>query len=139
VKPRPTPTRSSRRLLRTPSDTRGDVARQYDRPIDDVSSSDVFGAASLAELVTGFEAAGFRGQMAARPGGRLVCFVCHREFAAGDADLVAMRRTEGASDPGDMVAVLALKCPHCGTKATAVLGFGPESDEDDAEVLRLLN
>lgn len=49
-----------------------------------------------------------------------------------------MRRTEGASDPSDMVAVVAVKCPHCGTKATAVLGFGPESDEDDAEVLRRL-
>ncbi|MDQ6927729.1 MAG: hypothetical protein M3159_03595 [Actinomycetota bacterium] len=89
--------------------------------------------------MAGFEAAGFRGQMAARPGGRLVCFVCHREFDAGDADLVAMRRTEGASDPGDMVAVVAIRCPHCGSKATAVLGFGPESDEDDAEVLRRLS
>jgi hypothetical protein len=116
-------------------------AVQYDGTIpdiDDKSSSDVFGAASLAELVAGFEAAGFRGQMAARPGGRLVCFVCHREFDAGDADLVGTRRTEGASDPGDMVAVVGLKCPQCGTKATAVLGFGPEADEDDAEVLRRL-
>lgn len=77
--------------------------------------------------------------MAARPGGVLVCFVCHREFDAGAADLVAMRRTEGASDPGDMVAVAALKCPNCGTKATAVLGYGPEAEEDDAEVLRRLS
>lgn len=38
-----------------------------------------------------------------------------------------------------MIAIAAVKCPNCGTKGTAVLGFGPEADEDDAEVLRRLS
>jgi hypothetical protein len=50
-----------------------------------------------------------------------------------------LRRIEGASDPADMIAIAAVKCPNCGTKGTAVLGFGPEADEDDAEVLRRLS
>ena len=49
-----------------------------------------------------------------------------------------MRRTEGVSDPDDMLAVVALTCPQCGAAATAVLGYGPEAAEDDSEVLRTL-
>jgi hypothetical protein len=46
-----------------------------------------------------------------------------------------MRRTEGASDPDDMLAVVGLTCPRCGTQGTAVLGYGPEADPDDAEIV----
>jgi hypothetical protein len=49
-----------------------------------------------------------------------------------------IRRTEGASDPDDMLAVVALTCPRCQTRAAAVLGYGPEAAEDDADVLRTL-
>jgi len=81
------------------------------------------------------ETAGYTGQMAARPGGRLVCFTCHTESHASDVAVELLRRTEGASDPDDMLAVVALACPRCGTRATVVLGYGPEAGEDDAEVL----
>ncbi len=47
----------------------------------------------------------------------------------------ALRRTEGASDPADMLAVVALCCPACDTRGTAVLNYGPEATVDDAEVL----
>ena len=77
--------------------------------------------------------------MAARPGGRIICFVCRTESDARDVDLSCLRRTEGASDPADMLAVAALTCPSCGAKGTAVLNYGPESSEDDAEVLYALH
>jgi len=76
--------------------------------------------------------------MAARQGARLICFTCHTESDAADVDVESLRRTEGASDPDDMLAVVALTCPQCGTRATVVLGYGPEAAEDDAEVLLVL-
>jgi hypothetical protein len=42
---------------------------------------------------------------------------------------------EGASDPADMLAVVALVCPICKTHGTLVVGYGPEAGPDDAEVL----
>ena len=84
------------------------------------------------------EAAGFVGQVGPRPGGRLLCFTCRNESDAASFVVIDMRRTEGVSDPDDMLAVVALACPRCGTRATAVLGYGPEATEDDAEVLRAL-
>ena len=81
------------------------------------------------------EGAGFTAQMAARPGGMLLCFNCRTESPAADFDLQVQRRTEGASDPDDMLAIVGVVCPNCGARGTAVLGYGPEADEDDAEVL----
>ena len=91
--------------------------------------------ATLGEIMTTLEAAGFNGQMAARPEGRIVCLACRQESPAADFELQAMRRTEGASDPDDMLAVVGLACPSCGARGTAVLGYGPDSDPDDAEVV----
>ena len=91
--------------------------------------------ATLTEIIATLEAAGFTGQMAARPGGMLQCLTCRQESGADEFTLGAMRRTEGASDPDDMLAVVGLTCPRCGTRGTAVLGYGPETDPDDAEVV----
>jgi hypothetical protein len=94
--------------------------------------------ATLTEIISTLEAAGFTGQMAAREGGMIACLTCRQENPASDFKLGAMRRTEGASDPDDMLAVVGVSCPNCGAQGTAVLGYGPESDPDDAEVLARL-
>lgn len=52
--------------------------------------------------------------------------------------MAGLGRAEGVSDPDDMLAVVAVTCPNCGTPGTVVLGYGPESSEDDAEVLLAL-
>ncbi len=101
-------------------------------------ANDAEGASSLDEIVSELEAAGFEGQVGPRPDGRLLCFTCRTESDASAFGVTAMRRTEGVSDPDDMLAVVALTCPRCGTRATVVLGYGPEAAEDDAEVLRTL-
>ncbi len=93
---------------------------------------------TLAEILSTFELEGYKGQMAARPGGRVLCLSCRTETEAAAMHVDALRRTEGASDPDDMLAVAALQCPACRSFGTLVLGYGPESDSDDAEVLALL-
>ncbi len=92
-------------------------------------------AASVGEIISTLEAAGFTAQMAARPGGMILCFTCHQESPASEVQVEALGRTEGASDPADMLAVAGLICPRCGARGTVVLGYGPEADPDDAEVL----
>jgi hypothetical protein len=97
-------------------------------------STPAYGA-TLGEIMATLEEAGFTGQLASRPGGMILCFTCRQESPAGEFTLQAQRRTEGASDPDDMLAILGLACPKCRAQGTIVLGYGPESDEDDAEVL----
>jgi hypothetical protein len=96
-------------------------------------------ARSLSEILSMYEAQGFTSQMGTRPGGRIVCFNCHFEAPAEDFELVSLSRTEGASDPDDMLAVAALRCPKCTCQGTLVLNYGPESGEDDVDVLRRLH
>jgi hypothetical protein len=95
-------------------------------------------ARSLSEILAMYEAEGFTSQFGTRPGGRIVCFKCHFEAPAEDFELVSISRTEGASDPDDMLAVAALKCPQCQCQGTLVLNYGPEAGEDDVDVLQRL-
>ena len=92
-------------------------------------------SSTLAELLATFEVEGYRGQMAARPAGYVLCMACHQESSAEEMQVDGLERVEGASDPADMLAVVALICPVCNTHGTLVLGYGPEAEEDDAEVL----
>ena len=95
-------------------------------------------ARTLSEILAAYELEGYRGQMASRPAGRILCVSCHMESDAEEMELDAIQRVEGVSDPADMLAVAALICPVCNTQGTLVLSYGPESDPDDAEVLARL-
>jgi hypothetical protein len=95
-------------------------------------------ATPLSEAVAGFEAEGFTGQFAAREGATVVCYTCHETVPANEVELVALIRSEGASDPDDMVAVAAVICPRCGAKGTLVLKFGAIATAEDEDVLAAL-
>ena len=95
-------------------------------------------SSTLAELLASFEVEGYRTQMVARPEGHVLCTSCHRESEAAEIQVDGFERAEGASDPDDMLAVVALVCPICGAHGTLVLGYGPEASEVDAEVLARL-
>ena len=95
-------------------------------------------ARSLSEILAMYEGQGFTSQLGTRPGGRIVCFSCHFEAPAEEFELVSLSRTEGASDPDDMLAVAALRCPQCRCQGTLVLNYGPESSVEDADVLKRL-
>ena len=94
---------------------------------------------TLVEVIRRFEAQGFTAQMAAEPGCVIRCFACRADSPAGSVHLHALRRTEGASDPADMVAVAAVRCPSCGADGTVALKYGPGASVEEAEVLNLLD
>ena len=93
---------------------------------------------TLVEVIRRLEGDGYIGQMAAVDGGMIRCFTCRRDSPADTVHVQLLRRTEGASDPSDMVAVAALICPHCDAKGTVALKYGPESSPEEAEALRHL-
>ena len=99
-----------------------------------------FDGLTLTEAMRNLEAEGFTGQFIARDGGMLECTACrtrtHAKDMAGEHRLV---RLEGASDPADMIAVAALRCPSCDTRGTMVLSYGPEASLEDADILRCLD
>ena len=94
---------------------------------------------TLSEILESFELEGYRGQMAARAAGQVLCVSCHMESDAAEMQVDDLRRIEGVSDPADMMAVAALVCPLCNSQGTLVLSYGPEASPDDAEVLALLS
>lgn len=81
---------------------------------------------------------GYDGDFLVVPGGSLRCRNCDEVLPAAELDLDALRRLEGASDPADMAAVLALECPSCGAKGTALAHYGPGSTEDEDALLSAL-
>ena len=93
----------------------------------------------LVEILAAFEQEGFTCSMTALAGGTVRCGECGQSPPAGDFAVASLRRTEGASDPGDMSAIAAITCPNCGTKGTVVLRFGPEAGEADEDVLGALD
>jgi hypothetical protein len=92
-------------------------------------------ASTILDVINAYEREGFVAQVLVRDGAQLECAVCRARFDAGAADVVALQRLEGASDPDDMLAVAALVCPKCSARGTVVLGYGPTASDEDAAVL----
>src|SRR3954447_24965887 len=93
---------------------------------------------TLADVIRSYEDAGFVGQFGITEDGLLQCFACGTKSRPGDATLHSLRRMEGASDPADMLAVLAVTCPKCSTDGTVVVHYGPESEPGESAVLMAL-
>lgn len=93
---------------------------------------------TLTEVLESFELAGFGGQFVAEHDGFVRCSHCATSFPASRLVVERARRLEGASDPADMVRVIAARCGSCDRRATLVLGFGPTASEDDADVASAL-
>src|SRR6478735_1118762 len=93
---------------------------------------------TLTEVLDAYAAGGFGGSFSAAEGARLECHSCGAAFPAAEVAMSSLRRLEGASDPADMVAVVALTCPRCGSQGTTVLGFGPAAAAEDGDVLGAL-
>ena len=91
--------------------------------------------ATLTELLAAYAEGGFGGSFSVAEGAGLECHSCGARFPAAEAEMSSLRRMEVASDPADMVAVVALTCPRCATAGTAVLGFGPAASAEDGDVL----
>ncbi|HET6949455.1 MAG TPA: hypothetical protein VFI47_03710 [Acidimicrobiales bacterium] len=91
----------------------------------------------LLPVLRDFAAAGFTADLMATEGG-VFCAVCRSVSAPEDLLVHWVRRLEGASDPADMLAVVGATCRGCGSDGTLVLGFGPDADPAEADVLGAL-
>lgn len=103
-------------------------------------ASPIFGAPSdnttLTHVLRTCAANGFGADL--RPVGHdglVHCPACGNESPIEDFTEVAQRRMEGASDPADMLIVVAGRCPVCGTGGAVALSYGPEAGERDSDVV----
>lgn len=90
---------------------------------------------TLTEVVDGYRAAGYDGDFFAEEDARVRCGSCQSLMPADQLTKYSMRRLEGASDPDDMVAVVATVCPQCDAHGTLVLGLGPMASGSDGAVM----
>lgn len=75
------------------------------------------------------------------PGGEpdlLRCTACGTVTGIGHFTVHDERRAEGASDPDDMVLVVAAQCPTCDARGAIVLGYGPNASDTDADLIQAM-
>ena len=66
---------------------------------------------------------------------RIRCSNCQGLRHASEYSMDALRRIEGASDPDETAAVIALRCPACDAQGTMVLNYGPSGSPEEGDVL----
>lgn len=93
---------------------------------------------TMLEVLDSYQRAGYRGDFSVDDDALVLCHTCRTHSDPCDLDEVSLRRLEGASDPADMMAVVALNCPHCHTAGVLLLNYGPEATAQQAHVLRAL-
>jgi len=96
------------------------------------------GGTTLTEVLAGYANGGFNGSFSAIDGAKVECHQCNATSDAAAVKMSSLRRLEGASDPDDMMAVVAIECPACNARGTLVLGFGPTASAEDSDVLKVL-
>lgn len=94
---------------------------------------------TLLEVIRRLDEQGYGAQFAAERDRMIRCFSCRRESPAVEVHRDVLCRTEGASDPDDMVAVAAIRCPACAAHGTVALKYGPGATPEEADVLELLD
>ena len=93
---------------------------------------------TITDVLEGYAQGGFAGHFDVTDQCQIECLNCGTVSEPEAVPMSSLRRLEGASDPADMVAVVALTCPSCGTRGTVTLGYGPMASEQDADVLKNL-
>jgi hypothetical protein len=65
----------------------------------------------------------------------VTCMTCDSVLEPSGIRVHALRRLEGASDPDDMTAVLAVSCSVCAAKGAIVVPYGPTADDAASALL----
>ncbi len=91
---------------------------------------------TLVEVLHGYEDAGWTTDFEVLEDGSVRCGTCQVVTPPNAVVIQALRRLEGASDPADMLAVLAVRCPSCGGRGVVVVNFGPEMTEGQVRLLQ---
>jgi hypothetical protein len=89
---------------------------------------------TLMEVLDGYRTAGFAIDIFAEDGATVRCGSCDSVMAAAKLTMHSVRRLEGASDPADMMAVIATSCPVCASQGTMVLAYGTNASPEEGEV-----
>jgi hypothetical protein len=89
---------------------------------------------TVTAVLNSFERRGFTEQLIPLDGAVIECCGCGTRSPVGSFTIEGARRLEGASDPDDMVTVIAARCPQCARVGTVVLGYGPSASEIDADI-----
>jgi hypothetical protein len=95
-------------------------------------------AQTLTDALKAFDEAGYTSQFKVLEFARVQCLTCREEFAAHEVAMESLRRLEGASDPADMLAVVALTCPRCAAQGTLILNYGPDASLEESQLLLAL-
>jgi hypothetical protein len=89
----------------------------------------------LVAVLADLQSEGFDVQFTATAAGGIECANCGATSPGDSVDVVRRRRMEGASDPDDMMTVIAAACPSCGRRGTLVMGYGPNASEADIALM----
>jgi hypothetical protein len=93
---------------------------------------------TMTEVLRQLGLAGYDAQLIVTDDSSVLCARCGVSSEARDVTVHSRRRMEGASDPADMVVVLAAACPACGARGTLVMGYGPNASGPEGDVQRAL-
>ena len=89
---------------------------------------------SLREALDRLATGGYDAEFVVRDR-QLTCTGCDAPVGAGDVVIDDLVRFEGDSDPDEQLVVYAISSGPCGRKGTLTVGFGPEIDADDLEIV----
>lgn len=104
-------------------------------PVPGAPSDNTTVTAELEEL----RRQGYDGDFVLREGPIACCRTCDHCVGPAALEVDVFRRLEGASEPDEMSAILALTCRECGSKGSIVIAFGPNASEREAELLQHLD
>lgn len=93
---------------------------------------------TITDVLEGYAQGGFSSSFDVTGASALECHECGAVSSPNDVSMSSLRRLEGASDPDDMVAVVAITCPACSARGTVILGFGPTATPEESDVLKEL-
>jgi hypothetical protein len=90
-------------------------------------------------MLNSLAAEGFAHQFTPVEGAAVECSQCDARVDAASLDVASIRRLEGASDPDDMMSLVAARCPNCDARGTLLLGYGVNATVDDADISQSLD
>jgi hypothetical protein len=93
---------------------------------------------TLTSVLAGYEESGFDAAFAPMDDAAVECLTCGTTMPAARFTMLSLRRLEGASDPDDMMAVVAITCPICSAQGVLILGYGPMASARDSDILVVL-
>jgi len=105
----------------------------------DPTSAPVPGAPSDNTTAVGeldqLRAQGYDGDFVVREGPVVCCRSCETCVEPEELQIDVFRRLEGASEPDEMSAILAVTCSSCGSKGSLLVAYGMNASELDADLL----